>query len=275
MEGLEGITHKQTLISSFSHTPSSSTHDIIYRPHTLYLHLSRNPKWPSLDCISHSEEALLRSVWNLLLQRNLERENCWITANRDKNMSQQISWTLYLTKKKKHKHCAQDLTQTVYTNPSYQLHTSINPTTGPACAQKRITHLLFTGLHTTRMDGSEKCTNLPTSSRLDELSAQCFEIKQTEWMTWHNRSPEEQRYHRLNGPGACCDRSGRGGGEGSQKKTKKKRTELTPMWISLMESRHIWQGRRRQSLDFSTETVLPHDFASLVVEQNVRRIYWV
>lgn len=106
MEGLEGITHKQTLISSFSHTPSSSTHDIIYRPHTLYLHLSRNPKWPSLDCISHSEEALLRSVWKLLLQRNLERENCWITANRDKNMSQQISWTLYLTKKKTQALCS-------------------------------------------------------------------------------------------------------------------------------------------------------------------------
>lgn len=133
------------------------------------------------------------------------------------NISQQISWTLYLTKKTKSTVLR---TQTVYTNPPYHLHT--HPWIPPQdlLAHRNVSHLLFTGLH----NPGWKRTDLPTCGRLVELSADFFffpgfEIKQTA-----QPIPEERRYRQTKRTS---------GGAGVHKKN---RTEPTPMWISLTES---------------------------------------
>lgn len=78
--------------------------------------------------------------------------------------------------------------------------------------------------------------------------------------------PEEQRYHRLNGPAVCCDQSGRRGRRG-----------FTKTGQSRLQCEFLWWSRDAfdRDDDHSPSTVLPPDFALLVVEQNVRRIHWV
>lgn len=164
--------------------------------------------------------------------------------NKQHNWSQQISWTV--SNKKKN-------TSTVLRTwlklctPILRInctHPQIQPQ--DLLAHRILSHLLFTGLH--NPDGIRKMyrstdewqdcwavgtllwdwTDRVTDCAAEPWGAALSQTKLTRSMLWLFR-PQD-------------------------KKKKKKRTEPTAMWISLMESRNVWQGQQlRRSLDFSTE----------------------
>lgn len=123
-----------------------------------------------------------------------------------------------VSNKKNKKHCAQDSNR-VHQSSLSLTHTSMNPTTGSACTQKRITPAFYWPAQ----------PGLETYWSADVWQAgravswffffPGFEIKQTA-----QPIPEERRYRQTKRTS---------GGAGVHKKN---RTEPTPMWISLTES---------------------------------------
>lgn len=138
--------------------------------------------------------------------------------NKQHNWSQQISWTVSNKKKKKTQAVCSGLDSNCV-HQSFLSLAHINKSNRRICLRTETYHICFLLDCTTRME-SGKCTDLQTSGRIAELLAHYFEIERTEWLT-ALPSPEEQRYHRLNWPGACCDRSGRR----TKKKKKKDRAD--------------------------------------------------
>lgn len=168
-------------LQPYSELPSTSC---IVPTHTRYLHLSRNPEWPSLDCISW--RFLLRSGWKQRATTSVHLGKRELLNFRWKriNMSHQISWTLYLTKKKTT--TTQALCSGLDSNREHQSSPSLNSThihtsNHRIClhTEKKRINTCFLLDCTTRLE-SRKRTDLPTSCSLAEPSAPCSEINRTE-----------------------------------------------------------------------------------------------
>lgn len=112
-------------------------------------------------------------------------------------------------------------------------------------AHRNVSHLLFTGLH--NPDGSGK--NVPNGRIAETVGTLLWD--------WADRAsealpcPEEQRYHRLNWPGACCDCSGH---RTKKKKEKKEdRADCNVNFCDGVQKTFDRDSDLRRSLDFSTE----------------------
>lgn len=132
------------------------------------------------------------------------------------------------------------------------------------CLHTETYHICFLLDCTTVVDGEtywsadESATRRPAGRFFWHTA---LRLNRLEWPT-AQPSSEEQRYHRLHGPGVCCDQSGRRGCEGSQRRDRADsdvnfsdgvRTRLTGTTPTVLQLLH--------------RIVLPPDFALVVVEQ--------
>lgn len=223
------MTHRRTLISTSSHTPSSPSRSCIVPTH---LHLSRNPEWPSLDLYFEggfvevgmkTESYDFSASWKERTADFPQKENKHVTS---------IQLNTVSNKKNNEKTQAlcsgldsnRDPDQSYPSLNSTHIHTSSHR----IClhTEKRITPAFY-WTATTRLE-SGKRTDLPTSCSLAEPLAPRSEIKLTELTDFVQPSPEEQRSRRLSGPG-------RGPAGGSQKQDRGD----SPGSVSPMESRRV------------------------------------
>lgn len=195
MEGLEGTTrsHSHVHLRPYSCYSTPTGHPIlpapVQEPQVTQCEMYFLSE-PHHQCTWKETELLTKLLTKLQTKRKLND-----TADQDSGAE------LFLTFKLKH--CAQDSTQTVYTNPSYHLHihghTHIHQSekAGSARTQKRITicFLLDCTAWTNPKGRGGKCTVFQVSITFAELLAHYHDIKRAE------RPAENRRRHGRNGPG--------------------------------------------------------------------------
>lgn len=175
----------------------------------------------------------------LLFQCNWERDNCWITANREINMSQQIKWTLYFTETGIKKH-TQALCSGLNSNHVHQTFLSLKnifKSNYRLGSRTEMYHICFlpdctaAGVESwnvlicQRVARSVKVPAIYPDQRLKTKRTECTERRGAEWTDlW-------------------CVCGGRGEAGASQKRNGTEPTvvRIALMWIVAT----IWQGRHR------------------------------